>query len=492
MAVTRLSKSQFIRGLQCPKSLWLYKYKPELRQGPDEALQAIFDTGHEVGTLAQRLFPGGTTISYQPAKLYENVNKTAGLIRSGVEIIYEATFLHDDVLVMIDILHKGPEGWELYEVKSSTSVSEVYLNDVAIQYYVAKGSGVDLKKAFVVHINNQYVRQGELDIPSLFTISPQTESVIQLQAFISSELQKLKEIVTKGSTEPARDIDLYCDDPYECDFKGYCWQDIPDESVFSLYFMKKQKKFDLYRQGIIKFNQIDSDIPLTTIQQMQVEAALTGQEFINREGIFEFINEIAEPIGFLDFETFYTAVPRFDNQKPYQQIPFQYSLHVQNNGILLHHEFLAEHGSDPRVEFIENLINTTTDLETILVYNAAFERRILNELKQSHPSYAHEIDSIIEKLVDLLVVFKSGNYYVRAMDGSFSIKKVLPAIVPGFSYDNLNISEGGMAMNAYKGLEKMTDKAEINKVRNDLLEYCNLDTLAMVKIYEKLKQSLDH
>lgn len=491
MAAARLSKSQFIRGLQCPRSLWLYKYKPELRQEPDEPLQAIFDAGHEVGKLAQELFPGGETISYAHSQLHENVKKTAELIQSDAETIYEATFLYDDVLVMVDILHKGPHGWELYEVKSSTSVSEVYINDIAIQYYVVKGSGLDLKKAYVVHINNQYVRQGELDIPSLFTISPQTEIVIQRQALVSSALQRLKEVVAKGSAEPVRDIGMYCDDPYECDFKGHCWQHIPEESVFSLYFMGRQKRFDLYNQGIIKFDQISSEAQLTAIQQMQVEAALTGKEFINKEGISGFIDSIVSPIGYLDFETFYTAVPKFDNQKPYQQIPFQYSLHVKNDYELHHYEFLAEHGSDQRVEFIETLIDNTSGLKTILVYNVGFERRILTELKQLYPIYEKQIDLIIGKLIDLLVVFRGGNYYVRAMKGRFSIKNVLPALIPVLSYSNLNISDGGMAMNAYKGLEQMTDQNEITKTRNDLLEYCKLDTLAMVKILEKLNQIIE-
>ncbi|RJX17074.1 MAG: DUF2779 domain-containing protein [Desulforudis sp.] len=485
----RLSKSQFIRGLQCPKSLWLYKYKPELRQEPDESLQAIFESGKEVGELAQKLFPNGVTISYDPTKLYENAKKTTALIKSGIETIYEATFLYDDVLVMVDILHKGVNGWELYEVKSSTKENEVYLNDIAIQYFVVNGSGLQLANAFLIYINNQYVRHGDLDIQSLFTISPQTPIAIQKQESIVIELQRLKEVVKNDSSEPGRDIGLYCYNPYECDFKTYCWKDIPSESVFSLYFMGKQKMFDFYKRGIISFKQIKSEVELTAIQEMQVESALSGKVFINKEGISEFLSSITEPIGYLDFETFYSPIPHFNNQKPYQQIPFQYSLHVQKEDDLHHYEFLAQHGKDPRKEFIENLINNANDAKTVLVYNISFERRILNELIQSHPEYEQEINLIIGKLVDLLVVFKRGYYYSRKMNGSFSIKKVLPALVHGFAYDDLEISDGGMAMNAYKGLENISNISDIVKVGNNLLEYCKLDTLAMVKIHETLKQS---
>lgn len=485
----RLSKSQFIRGLQCTKALWLYKYRRDLRASPDAQLQAKFDAGTDVGVLAQKLFPGGVEIVFDRAKFSANITRTAELIKNGVATIYEATFLYDDVLVMADILHKGDDGWELYEVKSSTSVKPVHENDVAIQHYVLNGAGLNVSRASLVHINNQYTRQGDLDIETLFTIADLTDIAKTKKQQVVQDLVALKQAVPEGSTMPDLDIGPHCNDPYECDFKDYCWQHIPEVSVFNLSRMYGSEKFRLYYKGIISYSDLPLDYPLTPAQQMQVDAELTGTCMINRGEIQAFLETLKAPVGYMDFETFMEAVPSFNGQRPYQQIPFQFSHHVDDgSGSLQHYSFLGEPGQDPREGFIYQLLKATKDCDSIVVYNKAFECRILNELKTAFPHLREAIDDLIDRVVDLMVPFRDKSYYSKEMQGGYSIKMVLPALVPEMSYDGLVIADGSAAMDSYATLPYMTDEQEITETREALLRYCELDTLAMVKIVDRLQE----
>jgi hypothetical protein len=478
-----LSKSLYTRGLQCHKSLWLYKFKPELRAEPDAALQARFDMGTEVGVLAQELLPGGQTLVYKNG-FSKNIKITEELLAAGVETIYEATLRYDDILVMVDILHKGPDGWEIYEVKSSTATKDIFINDTAIQYYVAKGDGLDITKVFLVHLNNQYTRIGELDLQTLFTIDDVTLFTGNRQADIPGQLANMRQALHNG--EPVIDIGPYCLDPYECDFRPYCWQHIPACSIFDINNLRSNRKFALYYGGARRFSDIPADFKLSEKMQIQVEAELTGREFINLQNIREFLGSIAEPIGFMDFETFMEPVPSFDYQRPYQQIPFQYSLHIHKDGELTHHEFLGRPGKDPRHEFVEKLLDDTGSCATILVYNQSFEISRLKDLSRDFPGYADGIGALIEKIIDLMSPFRNKDYYVKEMCGSHSIKYVLPALVPELGYDGLAIADGETAMLAYAKLKKTTNMFEIQDTRQDLLEYCRMDTLGMVRIWEKL------
>ena len=478
-----LSKSQFTRGLQCHKSLWLLKNRPELRAEADSALQARFDAGTEIGILAQQLFPGGTALEYSSG-ISRNISATQKLIATGSETIYEATFRHDNVLAMVDILHRGPDGWDLYEVKSSTETKDIFINDTAIQYYVVTGAGINISRVFLVHLNNQYTRVGELDLHELFTIDDVTALTRSRQAGIRQQLADMRRAL-EGS-EPAIDIGPYCTDPYECDFRHYCWQHIPECSIFDIANLRNNRKFALYYGGALRLGDIPPDFSLSDNMMIQVEAELTGKDFINIRKIREFLATVLEPLGFLDFETFMEAVPSFDYQRPYQQIPFQYSLHILAEGKLQHHEFLGEAGRDPRRPFIEKLLSDVRPCRTVLVYNQAFEVTRLQEMASSFPEFADDIAAIIASIVDLMTPFRNRDYYVRAMCGSHSIKYVLPALVPDLSYDNLAIADGEMAMLAYGGLAKINNRAAKEEIRQNLLEYCRLDTLGMVRIWQKL------
>lgn len=489
MKTHTLSKSTYMRGLKCHKSLYLNKHHDELRDEPSAQLEAIFAQGTNVGLLAQQLFPGGVDVS--PESFYDftqSLADTKKAIANGETIIYEAAFLFDEVLCAIDILVKDEEGWKTYEVKSSTSVTETYIEDTALQYYVITNTGLPLVDMSVIHINNQYVKNGDLDIHQLFTTESVLNEIKPIQSNIPAIINDLKNTLQQNSI-PDIDIGLHCSHPYDCDFIGHCWKHIPDYSVFDIRGLFQTKKFELYNMGAISLDQIPKDYALNDNQWMQVNCELNRERYIDNTRVQAFINELKYPLYFLDFETMATAVPIFDNTRPYQQFVFQYSLHMQDkpNGELKHYEYLTQaDGTDPRIGFINQIIKDCGTTGNIIVYNVGFERGKLNDLIEVFPQHQKELQSIIDRLVDLMIPFRERWYYLPEMQGSYSIKKVLPALVPELSYSDLEISEGGIASNTFAEMVMGTFIGDIQKTRKDLLEYCKLDTYAMVKILEKL------
>lgn len=486
-----LSKSTFIKGLQCEKLLYLYNNFYHLRDEIKPQQQAIFNQGNEVGILAQSLFPNGVDAS--PEKYFEiqeSVLKTREFIENNENIIYEATFEYNGVLSALDILVKDRDGWKAYEVKSSTSVSDVYINDASIQYYTIVNSGIDLKDISIVYINNQYVKDGDINTQKLFTVESVYDRIQEVLPNIHNQVEKFKQVIEQDEI-PEIDIGTHCFNPYACDFKGHCWKHIPDYSIFNISRLNTNRKFELYRQGIIKFEDIDlQNASLNSNQLLQITSELKDEIHIDKSNIQGFIKDLNYPLYFLDFETMATAIPIYDGSKPYQQLVFQYSLHIQDEkGHLEHKEYLAipDVGIDPRKAFVEQLIKDCVDSGDILVYNISFERGKLNDLKELYPQYSKELEVIINKLKDLMVTFQKKWYYTPEMKGSYSIKAVLPALVPELSYEDLVIKEGGTASNTFTRMTLGKYNGDYAVIKEALLEYCKLDTYAMVKILEKLK-----
>lgn len=479
-----LSKSLFVRGLQCHKSLYLKKYHPELAEELPEDRQAIMESGQNVGILARELFPGGVEIPYEGLSYEEQLQKTAAEINAG-HTVYEGAFSHDNIFIKVDILSKGPSGWELHEVKASTDVKPYHENDLAVQYYVLKNAGIPVSKAYLTHINNQYVRNGEIEVDKLFTPEDLTALVQEKDGFVREEITKMRKMLM--GKPPVIDIGPYCSDPFECDFKSYCWQHIPEGSVFELAG-RGQNPFDLYRQGLINLTDIPLDI-LPAGQRIQVECAITKSTIINHEKVMAFLASLWYPLYFLDFETSAQAIPPYDGTWPYQQIPFQYSLHslAREGTPLEHREFLAEPNADPRAEIANRLADEIPEHACVIAYNSSFEARILGELAEQFLEYREKLWLITGNLQDLAVPFRNKDVYSREMGGSYSQKAVLPALVPELNYDGMEVADGGMAMDAYARMCASRDPGEIEGIRNALLEYCKLDTLGMVKILEKLK-----
>lgn len=485
---SNLSKTRYTRGIQCHKSLWLLTHCPELREEYDAATLSCFRTGHEVGEVAWQLFPGGTLIPFENVPIDEQLGMTQEALKSS-KVIYEAAFRHDGVFVKIDILKKNTHGWELYEVKSSTETKDVYQHDIDVQYYVLNGAGIKVTKACIVHLDREYVRDGDLDVDGLFSINNATKATKERQGEVKKEVARMNRML-QGKV-PKIDIGPHCNDPYPCDFERHCWAHVPDNSVFDLTG-NGVKKFDLYRQGIVKLEDVHLDM-LKGKQKQQAESALTKKVIVEKEKLRAFIEQLKYPLYFLDFETFMSAIPPYDGQRPYQQVPFQYSLHYQKKkGGKLHHvEFLAQPGVDPRKELLTQLLNDIPESACILAYNKSFEIGRLNELAERFPRKKKKIQAIIDNMIDLIEPFRQRSIYSWEQKGSHSIKKVLPAFVPGMTYEGMEIGDGGEAMEAYHEMCALADKPrKLAKLRKALLEYCKQDTMAMVKLLEVLMKNV--
>jgi len=488
----RLSKSLYTRGLQCVKSLWLKKYNKDVLTPPDSSAKAVFETGDKVGGMACELFPNGKEVPFEGTSFEEKIALTEQWMDEGLKNIYEATFQYDDILVMVDILHVNEDGsLDVYEVKSSTKVKPVYLDDASIQYYVLNGLEYSVKSTNIVHINNKYVRDEELDIDKLFTIVNVSDMILKLQDNIPSYLKNFKTFLGDKENEPTIDIGVHCSNPYDCDAIEYCWKHIPEYSIFDIAGLRANKKIELYHRDIINFNDIEDISVFSELQQVQIVSELTQKEIINRDAIKEFVDGLSYPLYHLDFETFQQAIPEWKGISPFMQIPFQYSLHIEHKDAPLeHYEFLAAEGIDPRYELVKRLVEDIPTNVTVLAYNMGFEKGVIRKLAAMFDEFAPKLLLIHDNIQDLMTPFQKKDYYVPSMRGSYSIKYVLPSLVPDMvkAYKELDgVQNGGEAMQIYAKLAHMEDKEEVAKLREALLRYCELDTLAMVKVLDKLK-----
>ena len=439
-----ISKSSFIRGMQCHKSLWLHLNDPEDRDETSESQQQIFETGYMVGFLAQQLFPGGVDASRdEHEKVQEAVAYTAALIDNGQSVIYEAAFSDGETLCYMDILVKESDGWAAYEVKASTQVKEYQINDVAFQYYVITRAGLPLKRVSLVHINNQYVRHGELDLQQLFTIELMITRILPMQKDIPVKLLLLQEML-KAGVMPDVTMGSQCNKPFPCDFLEFC------------------------RQSCV-------------VEEGEGEARKANRD---QYALDDFLDDLEYPLYYMDFETIQFAVPRYDESRPYQQIPFQYSLHVQQikDGPVEHYEFLGIPPADPRPEFIQSLLARIGEIGSIIVWNQAFENTRLREIARDFPEYAAGIDCLLARVADLMVPFRRKHLYTPDMNDSYSLKAVLPALVTDLSYSDLEIQEGGTASIIYESLYQENDPEQVRLNRENLLAYCKMDTLSLVRI----------
>ncbi|MBL7888335.1 MAG: DUF2779 domain-containing protein [Bacteroidia bacterium] len=467
----------------------MYKNFIQMRDQPSAEQQAIFSRGNNVGVLAQKLFPGG--VDATPAKRSDNllaVQKTKDLIDSGAEVIYEAAFQYDQVLAILDILVKKEGKWYAYEVKSSVKISNTYLLDASLQYWVITNSGIALEDISLVTLNSKYVRKGELNIQDLFAKTSVLKDVLKNQVFISEKAPELKTVALSAAM-PDMAIGEQCFSPYGCDFMGTCWKNVPKGSVFEISGLPKAEQFALYSSGIRLIDEIPAKNALDKNVNIHLKSLKADEVYLEKERLTDFISKLRYPLYFMDFETFMPAVPIYEGTKPYQHIPFQYSIHYyeKEGGELRHVDFLAEHGKDPRRAFLKNLLEHLKGAEVILVYDALMERNVLNGLKKDFPEFLGNIDLILSKLLDLMQVFQERIFYHPLMKNSHSIKNVLPALVPGLGYENLSISSGSIAMIAFEKLQNEQDMFKALEIREQLIEYCKLDTFAMVKLLEVLK-----
>jgi len=502
----QLSKSSYMKGLQCEKYLWLAQRKPS-NLAPVNAFDARQSKqGQAVGKLAYQLFPDGHEI---PVDVRDNDKRVSLTLQSmndnAIQTIFEATFVYSDVLVLTDILHKVDGGCELHEVKASSwkpgsKLSDIqnYIEDVAIQYYVLSGSGINISNAFVTMINSTYVREGQLDINDFFISIDVTKEVLELQASIADNIDKFTNVLSCNDKEPGVDIGIHCHKPNKCPAKQYCWQEqrsIPDYSVFNIFKLQNNSKsLKLYGDGIVNISDIPDNLKTTPIQNFYIDNWKNKANHFDYKKIDEFLNQISYPIFHLDFESFNPAIPLYKNSKPYQQIPFQYSIHIeQNNGALEHKEYLGDPLIDPREGLIKKLISDLKGGSTILVFSEGFEKTRIKEMADDFPRYKDELMSINDRVLDLAKVFSKRYYYLYKMQNQHSIKVVMPLLVPDMENKYVDLKKSNKVCNgteaivAFEGLLNEDDQSLIFKIRQDLIDYCELDTLSMVEVLKEVR-----
>ena len=483
-----LSKSKYLTGLQCPKLLWVQINDPKRLSQIDLATQFIFDQGHFVGELAKKLFSEGVDVPNDG--FMENIAATKKLLNEK-KPLFEAGILSGRIYSRVDILRPTDgDQWDIIEVKSSTSVKEVNVQDVAFQRHCCENQGLPINHCYLAYINNQYVRDGEINPQELFKIDDITDFVEEASQGILDRVDNMFEDMAREKC-PEIGIGLHCRDPYECALTE-CWDFLPEHNIFNLYYGGK-KCFDLYESGIFTVKEIPDSYKLNGKQNIQKTCEISGQPYMDKEAINDFLSTLQYPLYYLDFETIGPAVPLFDGTRPYQAVPFQFSLHVVNDEktSLEHFSFLAGSPDDPRPAFLSELKKVLSDSGSIVVYNQDFEEGILKGLAVAFPEYDDWVTGIRDRLVDLLQPFRSFYYYHPKQKGSASIKKVLPALT-GKSYDGMEIAEGNEASNKFYNVTygKATEE-ERNKVRQDLEEYCALDTEGMIWIANKLRELID-
>ena len=451
---------------------------------------AVFDQGHAVGSLAKKLFPEGIEIGQGIADLDDAVWLTKEALKLR-KPLFEAAFAAGGGHCRVDILKPVlDDAWEIIEVKSTTSAKDTQLQDLAFQAWLVAKAGVKIRAIVLLHINPEYVRHGLVDPHGLFKCVNVTRKVQHLHLAVADQLAEMSKVIRQREC-PDIKIGPHCDHPHTCPLHDRCWAFLPAQSVMDLYRGKK-KGFALLANDIADLRQIPGDYALTTKQAIQKVAAESGQPWVFRAGLVEFLKRLQYPLHFLDFETFATAIPLFDGIRPYQQVAFQFSLHVvQAPGAKPQHwSFLADGTADPRSDLMQCLRDRIALEGSVVAFNAQFEIGRLRECCASMPEHQVWLAQILLRIVDLLEPFREFLYYHPRQRGSASMKAVLPALT-GRSYGHLAIQEGTMASLEFLRVH-FTDvpEAERQRVRRELEEYCGQDTEGMIWIVEALRRQI--
>lgn len=494
-----INKSKYCGFCQCPKSVWLKKNKSEEFVADQSALDRVSGS-NEICALQRNLFGNFVDVPSTidgKSDLAKLVSKTAELISAGEKVLSKASFMFDEAYCMVDILKKEDDGYSIYATKSSTGPNHHnYIVDIAYQKYILSKCGINIVSTYVINVNTSYTYTGKLDIHNLYKITNVDELVSEEYPKVEGNIALLKDILSTEE-EPNTDLNIGCHSPHSCGFWQYCSKKLPTPSVFDLYATSIQKKIEYYKKGIVTFEDLsESNESLGSIQKLQVSHNLKRKStYVNKKGVKNFLDTLWYPLYFLDFETIQMGIPKYKKSKPYQPIAFQYSLHyIESEGAeVKHKEFLASPFKDPRRQLAKRLYKDIPANACVLAYNKFFERDRIKDLAKLFPRKAKKFNAVAQNVRDLAVPFLEGYVYNKTMGNSLSIKSVLPALYPkdpNLNYDNLEgVHNGNDAMVIYPKMKNMS-RAERKLTAQELLKYCELDTYAMVKIYEYLLNSV--
>jgi len=484
-----ISKSRFVAGCQCLKRLYWQVHEPEMGGVPDAAAVAIMEQGREVGKLARQLFAGGVEVPFCEPE--QAIRTTRELIANPeVPAIFEAAFENGGVFVRVDILHRRRDGrWRLIEVKSTANLKEQHLDDVAIQHRVVSRSGVDLASSCLAHVNRNYVFQGgSIDVRRFFKIRNLTRQIEGLQPKLTFQLRSELRVLAMPHP-PEIPTGPHCTNPVTCEFFDRCNLPLPDDHIGYLPRLHASAAEELEEMGVESIRDIPTDFPLSERQRRACTSVQTGKPWFS-QGLDKELESLTYPIYFMDFESVNPAIPKFSGMRPFDQLPFQWSVHVQRQpeAELEHYEFLATDRNDPRSEFVNSLSAALGDRGSVVVYNQQFESQRLSELSAWLPQFAGRIKKIQCRLWDLLPVVRNYVYH-PAFAGSYSLKAVLPALVPEMTYAGMAVANGQDAGLTWESLVRGgLDQSERERTRKALLDYCGQDTLALVRLLEALRR----
>ena len=483
----RISKSKFVAGVQCLKRLYWQVHEPELAAEPEAATEAIVEQGRGVGLLARQLFPGGVEV-HGSAGLEQAIRTTKELIANPeVPAIFEGTFENCGVVARVDVLQRRRDNrWRLLEIKSATSLKEEHLDDVGIQSRVVSRSGLDLASVNLAHVNRDYVFDGgSIDPRKFFKIRNLTRRIASLQPKLAFQL-RAEFTVLNMPNAPDISPGQQCTNPVRCEFFDRCNVPRPGDHVGYLPRIHASAVEELKEMGVESIHDIPADFKLNERQRRAATCVQKGAAWYSRD-LGKELQSLKYPLYFADFETVNPAIPRFPGMRPYDQLPFQWSVHVlrKPGTELEHHEFLATDTTDPRREFITSLCPALGKSGSIVVYSA-FESQRLSELASWLPEFADQIEKIQARLWDLLPVVRNHVYHPK-FAGSYSIKNVLPALVPSLTYEGMDVANGTDAGAAWDLL--VTGRLEQtgrDRIRKALLDYCGQDTTALVRLLERV------
>ena len=481
-----LSKSRFMAGLRCPKALYLNVHSPELLNDAHEISLSIIN-GNAIGAMACQLFPG-VMVKHEEG-LSAAITQTERLIvDDAVTRIHEATFSYDNVLVRVDLLERTDMGWSVTEVKGSTSVNEHHINDAAIQAWVLKECGLKIVSINLMYVNDKFVYQGKSDYQNLLCSQDISDEVFESLNSIRNKKQALMGVLEDDT--PDIEIGSQCYSPFDCEFISTCQSaNVAEYPISILPRINKGRVKVLSDAGYNDVREIPKGILTNANHQRVWRATCTGEEEVDVSELRS-INEWGWPRYYIDFETIALAVPIWEGVKPYMQVPFQWSCHIHYpNGRVEHVKFLDVTGNDPRRACAESLVSQIGKEGVLIAYNAGFEKGVIRHLADLCPDLSESLTEMNQRFVDLLQIIRDG-YYHPSQYGSWSIKAVLPTLVPELSYSDLDsVQNGSDAQLAWiQASESSAEKRD--EIGNQLLEYCKLDTWAMVKIVEALKEKI--
>ncbi len=474
----RLSKSRFLAGLQCHKRLYLEIHSPELATPPTPDRRAIMDMGTDVGVLAREFFPGGVLVEETHRQIPAALNRTAALVADQtVGTIYEGAFVWQGILVRVDVIERvDATHWRLIEVKATSKVKATHLDDLAIQLAVLEGAGLLIDECYLMHLNTQYVfLGGELNLEELFAVDNMTDEVQARRVLVQPQLEEMWGVLAKPAPPPI-EPNGHCSQPYECSFWDHCTKEKSSRWVFYLPGISKIHKA-LKQEGVHIIDDIPDHIQLSAIQRHVKDNVEWISPLLRAR-----LQSVRYPVHHLDFETFMPAIPVFPATRPYRPLPFQWSNHIEyEDGTVVHQQYLCTDGRDPREELSEKLLESVGETGSICVYSE-YERFLLLALGDVLPHLKPALGKVVRRLWDLLSVIQQ-HYYHPDFRGSFSIKTVLPALVPSLAYDDLIIQNGAVAAVMYQQMVfSETDLIERARIAQALEEYCKRDTWAMVEL----------